>query len=121
MESLFDVPRALRKRNLDPNRFVICSVITYHLPITRLLTRYSSLIALPLSLALTPSALLFASSGYGIPLDHQEVFKLLKQHMENAVNGSAYNWVRPSLWSAVFGAHQAAGSTDKAVAIGGGI
>lgn len=40
---------------------------------------------------------------YGIPLEHLEVYKLLKQHMENAVNGSAYNWIRPSLWTAVFG------------------
>lgn len=34
---------------------------------------------------------------------HKEVFDLLKQQMTNIVNGSAYNWVRPSLWSAVFG------------------
>ena len=38
-----------------------------------------------------------------LPSTHKEVFRLLKLHMSNAVTGSAYNWVRPSLWSAVFG------------------
>lgn len=41
--------------------------------------------------------------SHSIPKEHVEVFSLLKQHMSNAVNGSAYNWVRPSLWSTVFG------------------
>ncbi len=31
-----------------------------------------------------------------------EVFKLLKEHISNTIKWSAYNWVRPSLWSAMF-------------------
>lgn len=35
--------------------------------------------------------------------DHREVLKLLKQHMFGiAVKDSAYNWIRPSLWTTVF-------------------
>jgi DNA polymerase alpha subunit A len=41
--------------------------------------------------------------NHGIPKEHQDVLMYLKTHMENSVNGSAYNWVRPSLWSTVFG------------------
>lgn len=33
--------------------------------------------------------------------DDKEVFKLLHQHMTNSINGSAYNWIRPSLWTAI--------------------
>ena len=40
---------------------------------------------------------------HSIPLEHLEVYSLLKQHMSNMVQGSAYNWVLPSLWSSVFG------------------
>jgi hypothetical protein len=35
--------------------------------------------------------------------EYEEVLNLLKQHMSNAVKGSAYNWVRPSLWAVLFG------------------
>ena len=36
--------------------------------------------------------------------DHQkEIFKLLKIHMSNTVENNAYNWIRPSLWSKMFG------------------
>jgi hypothetical protein len=36
--------------------------------------------------------------------DHDmEVYRLLFKHMGHAVSSSAYNWVRPSLWSAMFG------------------
>jgi hypothetical protein len=38
-----------------------------------------------------------------MPLDYQEIYNLLKQQMNNAVKGSAYNWVLPSLWTSVFG------------------
>ena len=39
-----------------------------------------------------------------IPMEHREIFKLLKEHMnQTAVKDSAFNWVRPSLWTAVFG------------------
>lgn len=31
-----------------------------------------------------------------------EIYSLLKQHMSNTVQWSAYNWIRPSLWSAMF-------------------
>ena len=31
------------------------------------------------------------------------ILNLLREHMSNSVKGSAYNWVRPSLWSALFG------------------
>ena len=37
-----------------------------------------------------------------LPANDQEVYRLLKLHMSNKVAGSAYNWVRPSLWSALF-------------------
>jgi len=43
------------------------------------------------------------SYNHGIPREQQDVLLYLKTHMENSVNGSAYNWVRPSLWSTVFG------------------
>ncbi len=33
--------------------------------------------------------------------DEREVFKLLHIHMKNMINGSAYNWIRPSLWTAI--------------------
>ena len=38
-----------------------------------------------------------------LPDDHRMVFDLLKKHMSNAVTGSSFNWIRPSLWTAVFG------------------
>lgn len=39
----------------------------------------------------------------GMARDQVEVFRLLNIHLTNEVEGSAYNWVRPSLWTAVFG------------------
>lgn len=41
------------------------------------------------------------TSSHAISRDDKEVFKLLHQHMSNAINGSAYNWIRPSLWTAI--------------------
>lgn len=38
-----------------------------------------------------------------IPVSDRELYRLLHLHMQNTVRGSGYNWVRPSLWSAVFG------------------
>ena len=43
-----------------------------------------------------------------IPKRNVDILNYLKQHMSNSVNGSAYNWVRPSLWSTVFGKLQPA-------------
>lgn len=38
-----------------------------------------------------------------VPIDHKKVFNLLKQHMNAiAVKDSAFNWIRPSLFTAVF-------------------
>ena len=38
-----------------------------------------------------------------LPDDHVEVYNLLKKHMSFAVENNAYNWIRPSLWSTLFG------------------
>lgn len=38
-----------------------------------------------------------------VSVEQLQLFSLLKQHMNNAINGSAYNWVLPGLWSTVFG------------------
>ena len=46
-----------------------------------------------------------------IPKEHKDIYKLLRTHMNNTVSGSAYNWVRPELWSFVFGA--AAGKQER--------
>lgn len=32
-----------------------------------------------------------------------EIYRLLHEHMSNTVEGSAYNWIRPSLWATMFG------------------
>jgi hypothetical protein len=40
---------------------------------------------------------------YRISIDYREVYQLLKQHMSNAVHGSAYNWITPGLWTQIFG------------------
>jgi DNA polymerase alpha subunit A len=37
-----------------------------------------------------------------VPSDHKEIYRLVKEHMANTINVSAYNWVRPSLWSTIF-------------------
>jgi hypothetical protein len=37
------------------------------------------------------------------PEDHVEIYNLLKKHMSFAVENNAYNWIRPSLWSTLFG------------------
>ena len=38
-----------------------------------------------------------------LPEDYTEVFRLLNIQLTNITHGSAYNWVRPSIWSTVFG------------------
>ena len=38
-----------------------------------------------------------------MPEDYREIYSLMKQHMNNAINGSAYNWISPSIWSSTFG------------------
>lgn len=40
--------------------------------------------------------------------DHKSVYSALNEHMANSVNGSAFNWIRPSLWSTIFGNQLAA-------------
>jgi len=35
----------------------------------------------------------------------KELYRILKAHMTNTINVSAYNWVRPKLFSTVFGVH----------------
>ncbi len=53
----------------------------------------------------------FFHSLYEIMSRHNvELFGYLKQHLSNTVNNSAYNWIRPSLWSAMFGKSAAAAS-----------
>ena len=37
-----------------------------------------------------------------MPEDYREICSLLKQQMNNAINGSAYNWISPTIWSATF-------------------
>jgi hypothetical protein len=37
-----------------------------------------------------------------VPESHKKIFDLLKTHLKNIINGSAYNWVRPSIWTSVF-------------------
>jgi hypothetical protein len=41
--------------------------------------------------------------GQLFPKEHVEVLGLLRAHMNNSIKGSAYNWIRPSLWTALFG------------------
>ena len=36
-------------------------------------------------------------------MEKTEILRLLREHMMNSVKGSAYNWIRPSLWKALFG------------------
>jgi hypothetical protein len=43
---------------------------------------------------------------------HYEAVNALFQHMSNIVKTSAYNWVRPSLWSSLFGAVNASSSSS---------
>lgn len=51
-----------------------------------------------------------------LPTEQVELMKILRQHMSNSVEWSAYNWVRPSLWTSMFAksaAAAAAGQTGK--------
>ena len=38
-----------------------------------------------------------------LPKDHIEIFRLLNKHMSFAIENNAFNWIRPSLWSTLFG------------------
>ncbi len=38
-----------------------------------------------------------------LPRQNMELLGYLKQHLSNTVNNSAYNWIRPSLWTSMFG------------------
>lgn len=39
----------------------------------------------------------------GIHKNNIEIFRLVSIHLAHTIQGSAYNWVRPSLWTAIFG------------------
>lgn len=39
------------------------------------------------------------------------VMNLLQKHMYNTIQWSAYNWIRPSLWSSFFGKNHAVSTT----------
>jgi len=42
--------------------------------------------------------------SYGdLPRDHLEIYNLLQKHMSFAVENNEYNWIRPTLWSDLFG------------------
>lgn len=57
-----------------------------------------------------------------LPKEYKEVFRLLHIQLANTIAGSAFNWVRPSLWTAVFGRllPPAASATGGAVVTVGG-
>ncbi len=51
-----------------------------------------------------------------VPIEHEKVFTLLSKHMHNTVQWNGYNWIRPSLWSAMFagtGTASGAGEAGK--------
>ena len=41
-------------------------------------------------------------TGVTLQDNQAEIYKLLNAHITNTINVSAYNWIRPSLWSAMF-------------------
>jgi hypothetical protein len=43
-----------------------------------------------------------------IPAEQVELLKILRQHLGHSVDCSAYNWVRPSLWTSIFAKTSAA-------------
>eukprot|EP01040_Poterioochromonas_malhamensis_P001065 gene1065-1130_t len=45
--------------------------------------------------------------------DELHVLHLLKEHMTNTIKWSAYNWIRPSLWSSLFGKALNAGKSNN--------
>ena len=47
-----------------------------------------------------------------LPQEQVELLRLLRQHMVNSVEQSAYNWIRPSLWTSLFGKSAAAASSE---------
>lgn len=61
-------------------------------------------------------SLLYCRLRQVLPAEQVELMKILRQHMSNSVEWSAYNWVRPSLWTSMFAksaAAAAAGQTGK--------
>ena len=48
-----------------------------------------------------------------VPVKDEEIYNLLKEHLSNTIKWSAYNWVRPSLWSAMFQHKKEAGEDKK--------
>lgn len=63
------------------------------------------------------SALLSFINNYRIKsmatFDELHVLHLLKEHMTNTIKWSAYNWIRPSLWSSLFGKALNASKSNK--------
>ena len=47
-----------------------------------------------------------------LPTEQVELLRLLRQHMSHSVQQSAYNWIRPSLWTSLFGKSAAAASGE---------
>ena len=50
-----------------------------------------------------------------IPAEEVELLRILRQHMTNSVESSAYNWIRPSLWASMF-AKSAAAAVSEGIA-----
>ncbi len=47
-----------------------------------------------------------------IPAEEVELLRILRQHMTNSVESSAYNWIRPSLWASMFAKSAAAAASE---------
>ena len=47
-----------------------------------------------------------------IKSEQVELLSILRQHMTNSVEGSAYNWIRPSLWTSLFAKSAAASASE---------
>ena len=87
LEALFDVPRVLTKKSLSEQQLVpsLHSIVETVLVIM-MMTVYS-----------------ISRLSQNVSMEKGEIFRLLREHMINSVQGSAYNWIRPSLWKALFG------------------
>ena len=60
---------------------------------------------------------------YNINKSNIEIYRLINIHLIYTIQGSAYNWVRPSIWTAVFGGRggtkKISGSGQQAVLMSG--
>ena len=59
---------------------------------------------------------------YNINKNNIEIYRLINIHLIYTIQGSAYNWVRPSIWTAVFGGgtKKLSGSGQQNMSGGGG-